>query len=219
MSALARATLSALALAIAPWTIHAQSPAPSDALRREDFARARACITQASNLSGHDRAEQMADCTTALAPSLASQRASFAALTAAAYRDDRAAAASVRWAMRCHRDAALAPSLDRASALRRECAAIIREQFHRVAWIKNTDELCQWTAREDRFGVGESSHDVPLERDGAWVAVQPGRTRLSAICDRAPMPSDGPPPQTTLTVALREAIRYRITRTTVLLAQ
>lgn len=218
MSALPRAALSALALAIAPWTIHAQSAATNDALRREDFARARACITQASRLTGHDRAEQMEDCTTALAPSLASQRAAFAALTAAAFRDDRAAAASVRWAMRCHRDAALAPSTERASALRRECAAMIREQFHRVAWIKNSDELCQWTAREDRFGVGESSHDVPLERDGAWVAVQPGRTRLSAVCDRASMPSDGPPPQTSLVMVLREAIRYRITRTTVLLA-
>lgn len=213
MRALVRAALWVAAASVAPWTSRAQTVTPDDARRREDFARARACIAQASSLSAHERAEHFAACAEALSPYLAPQRASFAALAAAAYRDDHAPAPSVRWASRCYRDAALAPSPERASALRRECATMIREQFRSVAWIKSDDDRCEWSAREDRSGDGALSQPIPIARDGVWTAVQPGRAQLDATCDRIPHHALNEPPHVTVTTTLRAAVRYRITRT------
>lgn len=199
---------------LTPIATGAQAPTDDDQRQREDSMRARACMSAASSQSGHDRPEAMAVCTIQLPTTLSSMRAWFAAMTAEAYSSEGASAAAVRWATKCFREAPSAPSAELSARLRRGCAALIRQHFRSVAWVRSDDAHCDWTAREaTRDGAGPS--DVVRVEQGEWTAVRAANTTLSATCERAPRVVEGPTPQVALNVSLHAATRYRITQTTV----
>ena len=214
MSARATSVIAVCALFLGPIEIRAQTPSAEDARLREDLTRARACMSTASSRSGRERPESMAVCATQLPAALSSLRPSFAAMTAEAYSSEGARAAAVRWATKCYREALSAPSAELSARLRRGCAALIRQHFRSVAWVRSDDAHCDWTAREATFDEAGPSEDVRIEQ-GEWTAVREATTTLSATCERAPRIVDGPTPRVTINVSLRAATRYRIAQTTV----